>query len=145
MHKHSIYVAVASIFIVARAAAAEEVQFQVIVHPTVTVTDMKATELAKIFLGQVSRWPDGTRAYPVDLSVANPGRRMFSSSVLKAEVNSVKRYWYQQVFSGRGTPPPEKGSTADVVAFVANTPGAVGYVARDTNIPGCKALPVTFD
>jgi ABC-type phosphate transport system substrate-binding protein len=33
------------------------------------------------------------------------------------------------VFSGKDVPPPEKGTDADVVAFVKSNPGAIGYVA----------------
>lgn len=145
MYKHSIQVAIAALFIVALPAAANDVQFQVIVHPSTAVNDMKSADVTKLFLGQVSRWPDGARVHAVDLDGSDPVRGAFSEKVLKARVTSVKRFWYQRVFAGQGVPPPIKSSAADVVAFVASTPGAIGYVSLETDIKGCKVLGVAFD
>ena len=59
------------------------------------------------------------------------------------EIASVNSYWQQQVFSGRASPPVVKPSDAEVVAYVAATPGAIGYVAADATVAGVKVLTVT--
>ena len=64
----------------------------------------------------------------------------FSRDVLERDVASVRRYWAQQVFSGRGVPPPEVTSDAEVVKYVASHPGAIGYVAGGADLTGIKAV-----
>ena len=46
------------------------------------------------------------------------------------------QYWQKQMFSSSALrPPPVKGSDADVIAFVAKTAGAVGYVSAGASLP----------
>ena len=47
----------------------------------------------------------------------------------------LKSYWNQQIFSGKGVPPPEADSPAAAVAYVLANPGAIAYVPADTD-PG---------
>jgi len=46
------------------------------------------------------------------------------------------------IFSGKGIPPPEKPYDADVVAFVRETPGAVGYVSSGADTSSVKVVAV---
>jgi hypothetical protein len=56
----------------------------------------------------------------------------------------VKTYWQQQIFAGRSSPPAEKSSDADIVAFVAATTGAVGYVSQTAPVgDGVRVLTVS--
>jgi|HubBroStandDraft_6_1064221.scaffolds.fasta_scaffold00005_44 TonB family protein len=46
------------------------------------------------------------------------------------------------VFTGRASMPRELGSDAEVVAYVARTRCAIGYVSADTNTEGVKTLAI---
>ena len=46
----------------------------------------------------------------------------------------------QAVFTGRGIPPQGFDDEAELAAYVAATPGAVGYVARGTPHPGAREM-----
>ena len=59
-------------------------------------------------------------------------RQSFSQAVLGKAPAAVRSYFQQLLFSGRGVPPVEKGSDADVLAFVRANPGGVGYVSAAT-------------
>ena len=71
-------------------------------------------------------------------------RVAFTGEVLKAEgldkMSSVENYWQQQIFSGRGSPPPIKASDQEVLAFVAANPGAIGYVSADADTSAVKTI-----
>ena len=100
--------------------------------------------VARLFLKKAAHWPDGTPASPVDLPPAAPVRAAFSREVLGRSVASVRAYWQAELFQGRDTPPPEKPDELAVLAHVRATRGAVGYVARGTELPpGVHALVVT--
>jgi hypothetical protein len=56
------------------------------------------------------------------------------------DVPSVYSYWQEIVFSGRGEPPPERASDAEVVAFVRANVNAFGYVSPTAAVAGVKVL-----
>jgi hypothetical protein len=59
------------------------------------------------------------------------------------DVPSVKGFWQEIVFSGKGDPPPERASDGEVVAFVKTHPNALGYVGNSARLDGVKVILVT--
>lgn len=128
--------------LLAQAARAEEA-FVVVAHTSAPGSQIKRETLAAAFLKQITRWSDGSAITPVDQSTRAPVRASFSQAVLRQPVVSIQNYWMQQIHNGRGLPPQVKNSDADVAAYVAKTPGAVGYVSVGFTLPtGTKVLRV---
>lgn len=117
------------------APAADE--FVVIVHPSVVGTSIKRADLAAVFLKKAARWAGGGGlAVPVDQSGTSPVRKAFSEAVIGQPVANVVQYWQKLMFTSSAQRPPfVKASDADVIAFVAKTAGAVGYVNAGTPLP----------
>ena len=119
-------------------------EFQVVVHPTVRGTWISRVNLQALFTGKTDRWGDKTSAKPVDQSLKTPVRRAFTTSVLGLSMGEIQRYWQDRVAADRVFPPPIKSSDEEILGFVAQNPGAVGYVGPDTVIPeGVKVISVT--
>jgi hypothetical protein len=108
--------------------------FKVIANPRVPGTRIPRDTLARVFLGQVSRWGDGSPIEAIDLSSTSTVRQAFSTAVLGMPVEAVRNHWLRLVLSGRH-PPLTRASDAEVIAFVAANPGAVGYVSEKAEIP----------
>ena len=110
--------------------ADEHEEFLVIVHQSNPYSEITLEELSNMFLKKVSRWEksDGL-VHPVDLLDDSPVRELFSKVVHGRKVASIKAYWQRQIFSGRDIPPPEKETEQDVLKFVAQKPGAIGYIS----------------
>lgn len=122
-------------------AAAQE--FQVVVNAANGISSISKDELSRIFLKKSSKWASGVTAVAVDLKAGDPTREAFSQAVHGRGASAIASYWQQQIFAGKDVPPEEKGSPADVLAFVAATPGAVGYVPAGTNVgAGVKVIKV---
>jgi ABC-type phosphate transport system substrate-binding protein len=119
----------------------------VIVAAANPASSIKRQELARFFLKKTGRWSDGHGVIPVDQSAGSPVRSAFTRAVLSAEgmgqISAVQNYWLQQVYSGRSTPPAIKATDAEVLAFVASNPGAIGYVGAAPAAGGVKVLTVT--
>jgi ABC-type phosphate transport system substrate-binding protein len=123
---------------------AEEAGYKVIVHESNPLSSISAAELSKLFLKKVSRWSNGNPARPVDLSDLSPVREQFSKEVHKKALPAVLAYWRQQIFSGSGLPPPEKGSDTEVMTYIKEHADAVGYVAARAPLGnGLKVMKVT--
>jgi ABC-type phosphate transport system substrate-binding protein len=118
----------------ALAAAADD--FVVIVHPSVAGASIRRADLAAVFLRKAARWGSGGVAVPVDRSGTSPIRQSFSEAVLGMPVAAAVQYWQKQMFEANPRRPPAvKGSDAEVIAFVAKTEGAVGYVSKAATLP----------
>jgi ABC-type phosphate transport system substrate-binding protein len=128
----------------APALAAGADGFAVVVHPSVSGTQMRRSDLASIFLKNATRWTSGKPAVPVDQSATSPVRKAFSDAVLGMPAGAVVQYWQKLMFErAQQRPPIVKGSDAEVIAFVAKTEGAVGYVSRASALPPeVKAIAV---
>jgi len=121
--------------------------FQVVVSSSNPANSIKRQDLAQLFLKKKSRWTDGKEVLPVDQTARSAVRGAFTKAVLGAEglghLSDVESFWLQQVYSGRGNPPPIKASDADVLAYVQTNPGAIGYVSTATPPGSVKVLAVT--
>jgi ABC-type phosphate transport system substrate-binding protein len=125
-----------------RAAASEF--YVVIVNEENPLSVLPASEVSRIFLKRSDRWPNGELILPIDLPVGSPVRESFSKEIHDRSTAAIRAYWQQLIFSGRGLPPPEKGSGADIVEYVRSHRGGIGYVSVRTSLgAGVKVLKVT--
>lgn len=122
-------------------ARADDGDFQVIVHPDNPIAAVDRGFLRDVFLKKTTAWRHGPGARPVDLP---PGRarEQFTKSVLRKSRAQLRSYWNQQIFSGKGVPPPEAESVAAAIAFVRSHPGAIGYVPAGTDPGGVRVVRI---
>jgi ABC-type phosphate transport system substrate-binding protein len=116
--------------------------FQVVVNSNVAGGQIPREALSLIFLKKAPRWGDGSLVAPVDQSLRSVVRRRFTKHVLGEPIISVQSFWHKQMVSGV-QPPPVKSSDEEVLAYVASTPGAIGYVSSGAPLPdGVRSLSV---
>ena len=128
----------------AGAAPAGAQQYRVIVNSANPTSTLSKEDLARVYLKKMSSWKHGQSVTVVDLGPKSAVRAEFSMAVLGRDVPTMKNYWQQSLFSGRGVPPIEQPSEQQVVAFVAANPGAIGYVSSDVALPdNVKTISVT--
>ncbi len=114
--------------------AAAEANYRVIVHPGVKGNQIPRATLSSIFLKQAPKWGDGSQVQPVDQSMRSPVRQSFAADVLQRPLVELQMFWSRRMATGV-TPPPVKQTDADVVAYVAATPGSIGYVSAAAALP----------
>jgi ABC-type phosphate transport system substrate-binding protein len=93
-----------------------------------TVQALTSDQLADIFLGRVSRFPNGLIAVPIDLRDGSPERDRFYAKITGKTPAQVKAYWSKIIFTGRGQPPKTVPTDTDVKTFVTANAGAIGYI-----------------
>ena len=84
-------------------------------------------ELTLIFKRKKLFWNDGSKVQPVNLPASNIYRRIFSQVVLGTSPEELEKYWNDVYFHGI-SPPFVLSSEHAVMHFIAETPGAIGYV-----------------
>lgn len=123
-----------------RSAAAQD--FKVIANNAVSASSISADLLAKVFLKQTDKLPDGSAATPVYQSKTSATRIAFDRAILGKSVAGLETFWQQQIFSGKDVPPASKSTDDDVINFVKSTPGGIGYVSAGSAAAGVKVIAV---
>ena len=123
-------------------AAAGSDDYKIIVHPGNPIAELDRQFLREAYLRKASDWDGGAEIRPIDLASRFPVRERFVQDVLNKTPSQLKNYWNQQIFSGKGTPPPEAASPDAVVAYVLANPGAIGYLPLDADAGGAKLIRI---
>jgi len=101
----------------------------VIVNTANPVDNLTMGDLKKLFMSNRSRWDTGKAVAPVMVTAGSPERTAFLKTVCGMNDAEFSKYFLAAAFSGKSaTPPKEVGSTASVKAFVASSPGGIGFV-----------------
>ena len=133
--KKKILFAIISFFLFSGLALSQEKKpYKIIVNKSNPISSMTKIQLSKLFLKKATTWENGKKVMPVDLVDISQLRNKFSQELLGKKTAAVKAYWQRQIFSGRGVPPPEKKTNGDVLSYVHDNPGAVGYISVSTKL-----------
>ena len=116
--------------------------YKVIVNNANGKSSLAKKDVSQLFMKKTPKWSDGTAVVAVDQTEKAAARERFTQEVHGKSVAAVKSYWQQQIFSGRDVPPVEKSSDAQVIAFVKQNAGAIGYVAEGADTAGVKVVTV---
>jgi len=95
-----------------------------------------------IFLGKASRFPDGSMAVPIDLAEGSVARDEFYSRFAGKSPAQLTAHWSKIIFTGRGQPPREVATAAELKKRLAVTPGAIGYLERDQVDATVQVVPL---
>jgi ABC-type phosphate transport system substrate-binding protein len=102
----------------------------VVVSAKSPVMALSKNQLIDIFLGKVSRYPDGTEAMPLDQAEGSGARDEFYARVADKSAAQIKAYWSKIIFTGRGQPPPTVSNSLEVRKRIRENPAAIGYIDR---------------
>lgn len=95
-----------------------------------TITALSKNEVAAIFLGKTSRFPDGQAVIPIDQAESSPLRDEFYMKFTGKSPAQLRAHWSKVIFTGRGQPPPEVPNSIEMKKRIAANPVAIGYIER---------------
>jgi ABC-type phosphate transport system substrate-binding protein len=125
----------------ASATAASSQDVVAVVSAKSAVTSLNASQVADIFLGKTSRFPDGTQAVPIDLTEDSPARDKFYAQFTGKSPAQLKAHWSKIIFTGRGQPPKQASSSSEAKKMIAENPNAIGYIDGSAVDGSVRVLP----
>lgn len=117
-------------FLCLAAAQSAMADVVVIVSAKSTVGNLDKDQVTDIFMGRQANFPGGGPAVAIEQVDSSPQHQEFHSKVTGKTGTQLKAYWSKQVFTGKGTPPKELGSSAEVVKLIAANPNLIGYIDK---------------
>ncbi|MBI3380456.1 MAG: hypothetical protein HY019_00490 [Aquabacterium sp.] len=97
----------------------------VVAHANMHKLDLPT--LQRIYTGKVIE-VGGVSVSPINLRAGQPLRQRFLSDYLQQTDDAYVAYWTVRRYVGKGVPPRELPTVADVISYVQSTPGAVAYL-----------------
>lgn len=91
------------------------------------ITNLSASVIKRIYTGRLIE-VEGVTVTPINAQPLTESRNQFLLQFLKKSEDEYTAYWTVRRFIGKGTPPKELGTQIDIIEFVRNTSGAIGYV-----------------
>jgi ABC-type phosphate transport system substrate-binding protein len=120
---------IALLAIIAWCSAACAQDVVLVANKNVELSEIKAADLRAIFVGEKTRFEDGSHAVPVTLK-GGPVLEVFLKKHIGESPEDFRAQWRKTVFTGQGAMPKACDSEAALIKYVAATPGAIGYVSR---------------
>lgn len=110
----------------------------VIVHAS-NSDQLDSKVIERIYFGKDKRFPSGGEAIPLILRDPEATEK-FSRLFLGRTASQYKAYWSKLVFTGKGTPPREIGSDAELVELVSKNPQMIGFVNSNSVSDGVRVV-----
>ncbi|MEO8096570.1 MAG: hypothetical protein ABI811_02635 [Acidobacteriota bacterium] len=114
----------------------------VIAHPDLQISSITIEELRGVFLGVRTSLKNAGPVQPI-LKTSSAELTRFSAEYLGKSEAALRTYYRSLVFTGKWSVPVTLNSDAEVIAYVARTRGAVGFIEATSITPGVKILKVT--
>ena len=104
--------------------------YEIVTNPGVNETTLSKSSLRAIFGMRLHTWPDGTAVRVFVMPDDAPLHAAFSKEKLNVFPYQLRSAWDRLVFSGTGQAPGTVTSPEEMLAKIASTPGAIGYLNK---------------
>lgn len=105
-------------------------QVAVIANKSVPIEEVNQAELLDYYTGDVKRWNDKLPVVVFDLKPKEELKESFYRFLGKS-TSRMKSIWMKNLLAGEGEPPEALRSEDEMLARVAKTPGAIGFVHKE--------------
>jgi ABC-type phosphate transport system substrate-binding protein len=104
-----------------------------------SIGSVDESTVSRLFLGRASEI-DGVAVTLINQDEGEDIRTEFENEVLGKTGARLRSYWSRLVFTGKAQPPEEVGGDADVKAYLADNPDAVGYISAGSVDSSVKVI-----
>ena len=102
-------------------------EVEVIVHPS-NGAALDKDSIQRIYLGKTRAFPGGGEAVAISMKEGTAAEGDFTKNVLGKSPKQLKAYWAKMLFTGKGAPPRQIDSAAEMVNLISANPNLIGFV-----------------
>jgi ABC-type phosphate transport system substrate-binding protein len=113
----------------------------IIGNKSVADSKLNKQDLKNIYLGKKTTWNDNKKIVFVTQDNSGVSDQFLSEYVSKSSAQ-YSSYWKEKIFTGQGTPPKSFASDKEMIQFVTQTEGAIGYVSSSEGLDNVKKLTI---
>lgn len=117
---------------------------KIVANPGLKANFISAGELKSVFMAERNSLRNGSHVHPV-FERTGPAHEIFLRKFLGETDESLQSHYGALVFTGKAAMPKSFNSDAEVLAYVAKTRGAIGYISASASADGVKILAVVAE
>lgn len=106
------------------------------------VRELTSTQLADIYLGRLTRLPDGRPVVPIDQGEQSRVYEIFYQQYLGRSPAQIRSHWSRLIFTGRGQPPKSVANEAAMAEALKQNLNAIGYMEADALPEGLRVIDI---
>lgn len=115
--------------------------YRLVGHPDLATHEITRSELKSIYLGKKSKWEDGSPVKAVTLRKGEAHKAFLRENVNKTPAQ-FRIFWKRAIFTGKLVPFQRAKSDEEVLRFVRETAGSIGYVSETVAIEGLREVQI---
>lgn len=100
-------------------------------------------QIKQIFLGQKTRWQDGSKIQLVD-NLNKKAAKKFYKETTGRELSRIKKDWIAKMLQGKMNPPESFRDEDELIEYIARNKHAIGFVTNPQSHKKIKILQ-SFD
>lgn len=99
-------------------------------------TTLTKSQVRELYMSGIASFENvGLTLTAVTVPPGNRARLIFNAHVIGLPESRIQSYWAQMQFSGRNAPPVEASNKENMLKYLQQNKGAVGYVLEGTLLP----------
>jgi len=114
----------------------------IIANNSIPESSLTSTDVKNIFLGKKTTWKNGKKITFVTLKNGELHKK-FIRTYTKRNPSQFKNHWKKMLFTGKGVLPRSFSTDEDVVKYVSENDGVVGYISKEIKNDNIKIISVT--
>ena len=131
---------IAFFFSLSFVARSQEKSLVAIGNQTGVPATLKLSELKAVMMGEQQRWKSGNRVLIALMKTTTPIGKQVAEQIYDMSGDGVNKYWLALVFQGKAQAPNFFSSVAELENFVAQNPGAIGILNKQSNSEDIKTI-----
>jgi len=113
----------------------------IIVNKNVGLDTVTPSTISNIYFGNMTKWPDGQSIHVVMLKKGKT-HEAFVNKIIQSTPSKLKSYWKKVVFTGVGTRPKIFKKENDLVNYISETNGTIGYIDNSISHDTVKVVQI---
>jgi ABC-type phosphate transport system substrate-binding protein len=113
----------------------------IIVNKEVRSETLSKNDIKGIFLGNKKTWDNNLVIVPV-LSKTESIHKIFLKQFIKRSARQFKNVWKKNLFLGKAKMPKSFSDEKQLIKFISETSGAIGYITSDFQTDEIKVITV---
>nr|WP_320050324.1 hypothetical protein [uncultured Desulfuromonas sp.] len=123
-------------------APANEVALRVVASTATSQEEFSLSDLKRIFLGKTRSWRDGEQISLV-INTNELAMDQFCRSIVRKTPRQYTMYWRKQLYSGHSMLPVQRDSDEQVIDYLTEHSGAIGFILSPVTDPRIKELMIS--
>jgi ABC-type phosphate transport system substrate-binding protein len=116
----------------------------IIANTSSAMASLSQNDVKKIFLGQKTYWENGQKIIIV-IQKKGEVHKQFLKKYLNKSTLNFRNFWRKKIFSGNSSLPKTLNEDEDIVEYIANNSGAIGYIHKKNASNNTKLLTIQIN